>query len=101
MPDGKDPAKVIPLFKQDGKVTIEQALWEIYNAIYALTFATDLDGIEKEDSEIQKSRTNYRDLIFCMKEIRRYSEKVSFALFELVKKHPLDDSQRSKQDDRE
>lgn len=101
MSDEKEPRKVIPLFKQDGKVTIKQTLWETYYAIYVLTLATDVDGVEMEDSEIEEIEDELqRELIFGMKEIRGYSEKALFALLELVKKHPFDDSQRSKQDDR-
>jgi hypothetical protein len=43
-----------------------------------------------------KSRELQRDLIFTINEIRGYSEKASFALFELVKKHQLDDPRTSK-----
>jgi hypothetical protein len=38
--------KVIPLFQQDGKATIKQRLSEIYNAIYLLDLATDIEDIE-------------------------------------------------------
>jgi hypothetical protein len=96
MADEKEPPREIPLYKQDGK-TIKQALWETYYAIYALSFATELDGVEMEDSEIEQIEDELqRDLIFTMKEIRGYSEKAWFALFELVKKHQLDDPRRSK-----
>ena len=50
--------------------------------------------LKKSKDELQ------RDLILRMKEIRGYSEKAWFALFELVKKHQLDDPRRSKQDDK-
>jgi hypothetical protein len=54
-----------------------------------------------EDSEIEEIVDELpRDLIFTMKEIRGYSEKARFALFELVKKHQLDGPRRSKQDDK-
>jgi hypothetical protein len=100
MPDERETPREIPLSKQDGK-TIKQALWETYYAIYALTFATELDGVEMEDSEIEEIVDELpRDLIFTMKEIRGYSEKARFALFELVKKHQLDGPRRSKQDDK-
>jgi hypothetical protein len=100
MPDEKEAPKVISLSKLAGK-TIKRALWETYYAIYELTFATELDGVEMEDSEIEEIKDELqRDLIFTMKEIRGYSEKARFALFELVKKHQLDDPRRSKQDDR-
>jgi hypothetical protein len=96
MPQVREPPKVIALSKQDGK-TIKQALWETYYAIYGLTFATELDGVEMEDSEIEEITDELqRDLIFTMKEIRGYSEKAWIALFELVKKHQLDDPRRSK-----
>jgi hypothetical protein len=100
MLDERESFKVIRLFKQDSKA-IERALWETYYAIYALTFATELDGVEMEDSEIEEIVDELqRDLIFTMKEIRGYSEKARFALFELVKKHKLDGPRRSKQDHR-
>ena len=96
MLDERESFKAIPLFKQDSKA-IERALWETYYAIYALTFATELDGVEMEDSEIEEIVDELqRDLIFTMKEIRGYSEKARFALFELVKKHQLDNPRRSK-----
>jgi hypothetical protein len=96
MPNKKEAPKVIPVSKQDGK-TVKQALWETYYAIYALTFATELDGVEMEDSEIEEILDELqRDIIFTMKEIRGYSEKARFALFELVKKHQLDQPRRSK-----
>jgi hypothetical protein len=102
MPDERELPKLIPLLKQPTKATVKQALWEIYYAIYALTFATELDGVEMEDSEIEEIKdVLQRDLIFTMKEIRGYSEKARFALFELVKKHQLDGPSRSKQDDKE
>ena len=53
MLDERESFKAIRLFKQDSKA-IERALWETYNAIYALTFATELDGVEMEDSEIEE-----------------------------------------------
>jgi hypothetical protein len=94
MPDEKRTPNVIPFSKQDGK-TIKQALWETYYAIYALTFATELDGVEMEDSEVAEIEDELqRDLILTMKEIRGYSEKASFALFELLKKHQLDSPRR-------
>jgi hypothetical protein len=100
MLDERESLKAIRLFKQDSKAT-ERALWETYYAIYALTFATELDGVEMEDSEIEEIVDELqRDLIFTMKEIRGYSEKARFALFELVKKHQLDGPRRSKQDDK-
>jgi hypothetical protein len=78
-------------------VTIKQALWELYYAIYAMTLATDVDGVEMEDSEVEEIEDELqRDLIFSMKEIRGYSEKAWFVLFEVVKKHQLDDPTRSK-----
>ena len=96
MPNERGHPSVIPLSKQDGK-TIKQALWETYSAIYGLTFATELDGVEMEDSEIEEIEDEVqRDLIFTMKEIRGYSEKAWFALFELVKRLQLDDPRRSK-----
>ena len=96
MADEKEPPREIPLSKRDGK-TIKLAFWETYYAIYALSFATELDGVEMEDSEIEQIEDELqRDLIFTMKEIRGYSEKAWFALFELVKKHQLDDPRRSK-----
>jgi hypothetical protein len=101
MSDETGTPKVIPLLKQDHKVTIKQTLWELYYAIYAMTLATDVDGVEMEDSEIEEIEDELqRDLILSMKEIRGYSEKAWFALFELVKKHQLDDPRRSKQDDK-
>ena len=100
MLDEREPLKTIRLSKQDRK-TIKQAFWETYSAIYGLTFATELDGVEMEDSEIEEIEDELqRDLIFTMKEIRGYSEKARFALFELVKKHQLDGPRRSKQDDK-
>jgi hypothetical protein len=91
MPNEKELPKVIRLAKQDGKI-VKHALWETYYAIYALTFATELDGVEMEDSEIGEIADELqRDLIFTLKEIRGYSEKARFALFEFVKKHQLDD----------
>ena len=96
MRDERESFNVIRLFKQDSKA-IERALWETYYAIYELTFATELDGVEMEDSEIEEIKDELqRDLIFTMKEIRGYSEKARFALFELVKKHQLDNPRRSK-----
>jgi hypothetical protein len=101
MSDETRTPKVIPLLKQDHKVTLKQTLWELYYAIYAMTLATDVDGVEMEDSEIEEIEDELqRDLILSMKEIRGYSEKAWFALFELVKKHQLDDPRRSKQDDK-
>jgi hypothetical protein len=98
MPNERELPKLIPLLKQPTKVTVKQALWETYHAIYALTFATELDGVEMEDSEIEEIVDELpRDLIFTMKEIRAYSEKARCALFELVKKHQLDDPRRTKQ----
>jgi hypothetical protein len=35
--DETETPTVIPLFKQDGKVSIKQALWETYHAIYVMT----------------------------------------------------------------
>jgi hypothetical protein len=89
MSDEKELLKVIPLFKQDDKATVKQALSQVYQAIYLLTLATDIDdGVEMEDSEIEEIEdVLQRDLMFTMKEIRGYSEKARFALFELVKKH--------------
>lgn len=96
MSDETETPKVIPLLKQLTKVTIEQTLWELYYAIYATTLATDVEGVEIEDSEIEKIEDELqRDLIFTIKEIRGYSERASFALFELVKKHQLDDPRHS------
>jgi hypothetical protein len=92
MSDETGTPKVIPLLKQDTKVTIKQTLWEVYYAIYAMTLATDVEGVEMEDSEIEEIEDDLqRDLIFSMREIRGYSEKAWFALFELVKKHQLDE----------
>jgi hypothetical protein len=100
MLDEREPLETIRLSKQGGKA-IERALWETYYAIYALTFATELDGVEMEDSEIEEIFDDLpRDLIFTMKEIRGYCEKARCALFELVKKHQLDGPSRSKQDEK-
>ena len=67
-----------------------------------MTLATDPEGVEMEDSEIEEIQDELqRDIIPSMKEIRGYSEKALFALFKLVEKHQLDDPQRSEQDDKE
>jgi hypothetical protein len=101
MSDERESFKAIRLFKQDSKA-IERALWETYYAIYTLTFATELDGVEMEDSEIKEIVDELpRDLISTMKEIRGYSEKARCALFELVEKHQLGGPSRSKQNDKE
>src|SRR5512135_1919590 len=95
--DEKDLRKVISL-QRDREVTIKQALSEIYNAIYLLTLATDLEDIEMQDSEIENIENDVRrDLILLMKEIRGYADKASFAFSELVKKHQLDDRRDNKE----
>lgn len=101
MRDERESFKAIRLFKRDSKA-IERALWETYYAIYTLTFATEIDGFEMEDSEIEEIKdVLQRDLIFAMKEIHGYSEKARCALFELVEKHQLDGPSRSKRDNKE
>ena len=57
MLDERESFKAIRLFKQDSKA-IERALWETYYAIYALTFATELDGVEMEIPKLKKSSMN-------------------------------------------
>jgi len=87
----RDRRKVIPLFQPDCENGIKQLLSEIYNAIYLLNLATDLDGIGIKEAEIEGTRDELqRDLISLMREIGGYADKASFALLELIKKHGLD-----------
>jgi hypothetical protein len=91
MSDERDLRKVIPLFQQDREATIKQSLSEIYNAIYLLNLATDLEGIGIQDSEIEDTKDELqRDLISVMRQIHGYAGKASCAFLELVKKHRLD-----------
>jgi len=97
MPDEKDLSKVIPLFQQDREASIKRSLSEIYNAIYLLNLATDLEGIGMQDSETEDTKDELqRDLISVMRQIRGYAEKASSAFSELIKKHRLDYSPSSK-----
>ena len=97
MADERDLRKVIPLFQSDRETTIKQLLSEIYNAIYLLNIATDLEGIGIQGAEIDGTEDELqRDLISLMKEISGYADKASFALLELIKKHGLDYSVSSK-----
>jgi len=97
MSDEADLGKVIPLFQKDREAAIKQLLSEICNAIYLLNLATDLEGFEIQDSEIEDTKDELRqDLISVMRQIHGYAERASCAFLELVKKHRLDYSANSK-----
>ena len=93
MYDERDLRKVIPLLGQDREEAIKRSLSEIYNAIYLLNLATDLEGIGVQDAEIEDTMDQLRrDLVSVMRQIHGYAEEASRAFLELVKKHRLDDS---------
>jgi hypothetical protein len=93
MYDERDLRKVIPLLGQDREEAIKRSLSEIYNAIYLLNLATDLEGIGVQDAEIEDTMDQLqRDLVSVMRQIHGYAEEASRTFLELVKKHRLDDS---------
>jgi len=91
MSDERDFRKVIPLLQPEREASVKQLLSEIYNAVYLLNLATDLEGIRIEDPEIGDTKDGLQqDLISVMRQIHGYAERASRAFLELVKKHRLD-----------
>jgi hypothetical protein len=56
MSDERGLRKVIPLLGQDRKEAVQRSLSEIYNAIYLLNLATDLEGIGAQDADIEDTK---------------------------------------------
>jgi len=91
MSDERDLRKVITLLGPDREAAIKRSLSEIYNAIYVLNLATDLEGIGIQDAEIEDTKDQLqRDLVSVMRQIHGYAEEASRAFLELLKKHRLD-----------